>query len=1192
MKNKLKYIFIFHLLILNGFVSSQVVLNKGDLDMRFLKPQVDVVPGKSFFNVLLIKNNSPDEREFNLKINTPRNWEIIGDASEKIVLPPLGNLKIPVRVTVDKNAKGGVGYAVVAVLSDMEGNLFDSEYAFLNIPVKTKINLITESGARFLDHKFLKSKFTFTVENLGNIDEIINIKLNPDISLTVENENIFITDVPVESGSFKNISFEVQLKEDIDFDKFKNHKLYLTLTGTDTVISKTIWFNYLDWKYYNSFPDNNIPLNIELSGYNVFSNLEAKYRAIIYGKILFKNKHDLFYSFENLNRSNQTNNIYINSRIKLEYSNPNTYIFLGDYIGQLEQSMFGRGINISQNIGKKAQINAIFTQRLEYKKNNYGFSYYQKIKSGIQLETGATYTDDKFSDIQAFAAFGKIDLNLFKTIQFSALYGRSQTVDSRIISENYYGWGYKTNFALNLKRFNLKLISQHGSPQYAGYFQGRNDTKVTAIYTINKYKYISASHSFNYFNPLYILDQEIQFNRFTTYQESKLVYNYRTLGNVQIYAGPNLVQQSTNSFIALPIDSPFTVISPKIEAGIRYFDNFSFRSASFNLKYGYNILTEYSNFFNGNYIEIGSKAKPYPSSEFTFSYKQKYFTVHFVYHNGPYNINQNFSQIYYSFQTKTINIIPAFERDFFKKKLKLMIRASYVNDISSKNNRFSVMSGIEWFANKGWAIRFVNTSSFQRNLAGTGINAINTGYSSTYFEIGIKKSFHFDQPRLKFHDYHAVFFKDLNGNRIHDPNEPGVSNVLTDIQRLDPNADAIDPNYNGEFSSNLLLSNQEGIIQYENMPEGEYIIKYSTQGLNLGTFETEEAKQEFKNLKDTIMHIPFMERNKLFGRVNLNRTKHSALGDIPLDNIKVTVEGDEKTYSTLTDKDGYFELFIPVSDYYKVKINNIFFEHFNLRQEYYIVKFNGYKQFEISFDFDEKERTIQFDESDFLINGDETADDDFTFEDIKIIKQTNLKGTIRDANSLLPIHANVSVYNGRNELISETASSNRTGIYFTSFFASENYSIRVVSKGYWVHKEFLNIQQVTTFENLTTDVMLKKINIDEEIKMDNLRFQRENAELSALAQAELNNVIALLFQNPDIHIEVSGHADNMEALITDPKRLSESRARAVADYLTKGGIAQNRIKIIASGSTNPITKEDSEEGRARNRRVEIRVAAF
>jgi outer membrane protein OmpA-like peptidoglycan-associated protein len=354
----------------------------------------------------------------------------------------------------------------------------------------------------------------------------------------------------------------------------------------------------------------------------------------------------------------------------------------------------------------------------------------------------------------------------------------------------------------------------------------------------------------------------------------------------------------------------------------------------------------------------------------------------------------------------------------------------------------------------------------------------------------------------------------------------------------------------------------------------------------------EEALKEYRLNNDTVMYIPFLQRNKLFGRVNLNRTKLSALGEIPINNIKISVEGNEKTYSTLTDEEGYFEIFIPVADYYKVKVNNIFYEHFDLRQEYYIVKFNGYKNFEVSFDFDEKERKIEFDPEDFLIDEDDVADDDFTFDDIRIIKQTNLKGTVRDANSLLPIHSTVSVYNGSNELISETASSNRTGVYFTSFFAGDNYSIEVSSKGYWVYKSTLNIQQVTTFENLTEDVLLSKINIDEKIKADNLKFQKDKTDLTPLARAELDNIIQLLNLNSSVVVEVSGHTDNIEALLTNPQELSLARATSVSSYLVKNGIEERRIKVVAKGSTDPENLEDSEQGRAKNRRVDIKVAGF
>lgn len=1192
MKIKITYIFILFFLHINHSFNAQVILNRNDLDVSFLKDKVDVIPGKSFFNVLLIKNNSSEEKTFNLQINTPQHWEVIGNSNEKISLPPLGSLKIPVRVTVDRNAKGGVGYSISAIINDEAGELYDSEYTFLNIPVKSQIKLTTDKKTGYLDHKTLQSKFFITIENKGNIDETINLKLNPDVSLIVEEENLFVTDVLIESGESKTLTFEVKLKEDIDYDKYKNHKLDLTMTGADTVINKMIWFKYLDWKYRNSFPDYNIPLTIEVNAYNIFSNVDSKYRGIIYGILLLKNKRKFYYSFENLNRNSENNSLYENSRIRTEFTTPKTYIFAGDYAGHVEQSMFGRGINISQQIGEKSSVNAVFTQRMTHVKNNYGFFFNHQFKKSLFVEAGSAYTDDRFINVNSVSGYGKLNFKLLKYVNLSFLYGRSQTNDSRINSGAYSGWGYKGNLNVKFENFNLKVNSNYGSPLYSGYFQGRNNTRASAIYTFNKRKYLNATYFLMYYKPIYFENNEVLYNLFTYYQELRILYNYLTSKNVQLYAGPNLSQQSTNSFSALPVESPFTVVGTKVEVGIRYFDNYSYRSASFNVKYGYNLLTEYSNYLNGSFYDMDSRNKTFPVSEFTFSYKQKYFGVHFVYHNGPYNINQQFYNIYFSYQTKILNIIPFYERYFFKKQLKVSVRGSYVNDISSQNTRISVMSGVEWFAGKGWSLRFVNTSSLQRNLAGTGMTAVNSSFTSTYFEFGIKKSFQFNQPRMKYHNYQALFYKDLNGNRLHDPNEPGVANVLSDIQRLDPEADAIDPNYNGEFVTNRLLSNQEGIIKYDNMPEGEYIIKYIPQGLNLGTYETDEVKKEYEIDKDTILYIPFTERNKLFGKINLNRTKHSALGDIPLDNIKITVEGNEKTYSTLSDEEGYFEIYIPVADYYKVKINNIFYEHFNIRQEYYIVKFNGYKNFEVSFIFDEKERTIAFDESDFLIDDDDVADNGFTFEDIKVIKQTNLKGVIKDANSLLPTHATVSVYNGRGELISETASSNRTGVYFTSFFAGDNYYLKASSKGYWVFKENLNIQQVTTFENINLDVLLKNININDEIKADNLMFKSESSELSPLSKAELNNILSLLSLNPNVHIEISGHTDNLETLLINADQLSKARASNVASYLVKNGLEENRIKIVVMGNSNPKSIIDSENGRSQNRRVDIKVAGF
>lgn len=1175
------------------FATGQTLIEKNDLGVRFLKDKVDVVPGKSFFNVLILKNNSEKQLSFVVKLNTPNKWEIVGDRIQNITMLPNAELKLPVRVTVDKNAQGGVGYAIIAVINDESGNLYDSEYTFLNIPVKPKIKVKAEKSVNYFDHQSLRTKMSFTILNEGNVDETINIRLRPDASLMVENENFFVSNVFIESGQSKVLTYDVELRSDIDIERFKNHTVYYTIGASDTIINKSMWFKYINWHFHNPYPGYNVPLTIELTAYNILSNIKSKYRGAVYGKLLLKNKRQISYSFENLNRDENSSNIYTNSRVFAEYQSPKTIIFLGDYTGNVEQSMFGRGIHVYQNIKERTNISGAFTQRLINRRDNYGFYFNHKLKSPFFFELGSSYTDDHFVDKQSLLGYGKIRFKPFKYVSLSFLYGYSQTEDSRVSPNTNMGWGYKGSFSVNYKDFFLNILSNYGSPEYSGVSNGRLDAKALASYSINKKSYLNSTYSLMNLRPSYIEVNELKSDIFSGYQDLTILYNRIVFNNVNMFIGPYLVNQSTNSFYNPVSDTLFSISSTKLLLGARYYESYTERSVSLKVNYGYSFLARSQNLVNGEYFEKDDITNPFPVSEFTLSYKQKFFGIFFVYHNGPYNLNQQFRLIYGGQDTKILSIIPYYERGLFKNKVNISVRGSYINDITAKNSRLSLMSGIIYQAGKGWSFRFVNTSSVQRNLAGTGINAINTSYTSTYFEFGLKKEFNFDQPRIKYYDYRALFYKDLNGNRIHDANEPGVPNIFADIQRADPVSDAANPNYNGEYLAHELMSNQEGTIFYKNMPEGDYVIKYrSEQAIDLGSFEVEEALKEYRLGNDTVMYIPFLQRNKLFGRVNLNRTKLSALGEIPINNIKISVEGNEKTYSTLTDEEGYFEIFIPVADYYKVKVNNIFYEHFDLRQEYYIVKFNGYKNFEVSFDFDEKERKIEFDPEDFLIDEDDVADDDFTFDDIRIIKQTNLKGTVRDANSLIPIHSTVSVYNGRNELISETASSNRTGVYFTSFFAGDDYSIEVSSKGYWVYKSTLNIQQVTTFENLTEDVLLSKINIDEKIKADNLKFQKDKADLTPLARAELDNIIQLLNLNSSVVVEVSGHTDNIEALLTNPQELSLARATSVSSYLVKNGIEERRIKVVAKGSTDPENLEDSEQGRARNRRVDIKVAGF
>ncbi len=85
---------------------------------------------------------------------------------------------------------------------------------------------------------------------------------------------------------------------------------------------------------------------------------------------------------------------------------------------------------------------------------------------------------------------------------------------------------------------------------------------------------------------------------------------------------------------------------------------------------------------------------------------------------------------------------------------------------------------------------------------------------------------------------------------------------------------------------------------------------------------------------------------------------------------------------------------------------------------------------------------------------------------------------------------------------------------------------------------------------------------------------------------ELDKLIDYLNKNKNTTIEIFGHTDNTGAEEKN-KILSAARAKAVADYLISKGIEKSRTSYKGYGSTMPIAKNDTEEGRQKNRRVEF-----
>ncbi len=106
--------------------------------------------------------------------------------------------------------------------------------------------------------------------------------------------------------------------------------------------------------------------------------------------------------------------------------------------------------------------------------------------------------------------------------------------------------------------------------------------------------------------------------------------------------------------------------------------------------------------------------------------------------------------------------------------------------------------------------------------------------------------------------------------------------------------------------------------------------------------------------------------------------------------------------------------------------------------------------------------------------------------------------------------------------------------------------------------------------------------------MKNANFDTGSAELTGQIKGELNSVVAFLKTYPDVRLSVNGHTDNQGDAEAN-KKLSLARAQSVKDYLVLRGVGEKRIGVQGYGQDSPVADNDTESGRAKNRRIELQI---
>ena len=149
-----------------------------------------------------------------------------------------------------------------------------------------------------------------------------------------------------------------------------------------------------------------------------------------------------------------------------------------------------------------------------------------------------------------------------------------------------------------------------------------------------------------------------------------------------------------------------------------------------------------------------------------------------------------------------------------------------------------------------------------------------------------------------------------------------------------------------------------------------------------------------------------------------------------------------------------------------------------------------------------------------------------------------------------------------------------------------NYTIGARAPKFYPVYETVDLVAEKNNINIEKDLYLVPVEVGQSIRLNNIFFQSGKAILKPESFSELNRVVEFMAGSPTIKIEISGHTDNVGSDVLN-LNLSNARAKAVADYLIRKGIASDRIQSKGYGMTKPVASNATADGRAQNRRVEF-----
>jgi len=211
-------------------------------------------------------------------------------------------------------------------------------------------------------------------------------------------------------------------------------------------------------------------------------------------------------------------------------------------------------------------------------------------------------------------------------------------------------------------------------------------------------------------------------------------------------------------------------------------------------------------------------------------------------------------------------------------------------------------------------------------------------------------------------------------------------------------------------------------------------------------------------------------------------------------------------------------------------------------------------------------------------------------EELKPQIVTYVKGNVYDKKTGAKLKARIELIDLETQKVTySTVTDKETGEFLVSLTGGKNYAYNVSAKGYLFYSENFALEEATADSKpFDIDIPLSKYEVGEKVVLKNIFFETSRYSLLPRSQAELDKLAELMTKNPNMKIEIGGHTDSRGGE-SENLELSNFRAKEVVEYLSNKGIDASRLTAKGYGESSPVADNETDAGRALNRRTEFKV---